>query len=163
MDLSSDLIQAADAKGIPINKEEIVTMTAEDLAFAATSIAGSEQIPATRFNDGVDVAFVYLNSPDSGIPAGFYRLNARANASDIRVGSYSGTVGLIDQDGLEVTRLAASFETATLTVPTPLPFPRTMISSRIDTLSINRKKLKEVWVVAVLGYNHIIIALYDEK
>ncbi|MCE9672776.1 hypothetical protein LY474_33720 [Myxococcus stipitatus] len=100
-----------------LNKEQIVTSTSEKITFAGTSIAGFEQVPAARFAEGVDAAFVYVNAPELGIPEGHYRVNARANEEDIQVGKYPGTVGLIDKDGKEVVKLPANIETFSLTVP----------------------------------------------
>lgn len=132
-DPRGDLIAAASAARVPINVEQIVTATSEKVAVTATSVAGFEQVPATRFPVGVDVGFVYLNAPESGIPAGFYRLNARASSTDVRVGTYPGSVSLFSGDGREVARLPATMETSSLQVPQPLPFARTLVDARIDT------------------------------
>lgn len=131
-DLAAELASAADERGISINKEQIVTTTAENVTFAGTSIAGFEEVPATEFPNGVDVGFVYVDAPELDLPAGFYALNAHANEEDIREGSYEGTVGLVDQDGQEVARVAATFQTFSVTVPKPLPFERTQVEARTE-------------------------------
>jgi hypothetical protein len=69
---------------------------APGVSFAGTRIAGFEDVPATRLPEGADAGFIYLDAPASGIPTGFYRLNARAEAP--RLGSYDGSVGLISAD-----------------------------------------------------------------
>ncbi|MFP2933349.1 hypothetical protein ACLESO_51025 [Pyxidicoccus sp. 3LG] len=131
-DLATELASAADERGIPINQEQLVTTTSESITFAGTSIAGFEQVSAAEFPYGVDVGFVYIDAPELDLPAGFYTLNAHANEEDIRVGTYEGTVGLIDQEGQEVARVAATFETSSITVPEPLPFERTQVEVRTE-------------------------------
>lgn len=150
VDLPGDLIQAAASAGIPINQGQIVTATSETITAAATSIAGFEQIPATRFPQGVNVGFVFLNAPSLGIPAGYYRLNATANAQDIRVGSYGGAVGFFSPSGAQVARLPATFETTSLSVPSPLPFPRTQVSLRIDTEQITGAAQRRSYLVIII-------------
>jgi hypothetical protein len=130
-DPKSDLIAAADKAGVKLNVEQIVTASSEDVTFVGTSIEGFEQVPATDLPKGVDAGFVYLDAPKSGIPAGFYRLNAHADEKVIQKGTYQGTVGLIGADGKEVTRLAATMETSSLSVPNPLPYARTRLETRI--------------------------------
>ncbi|MBZ4421503.1 hypothetical protein [Myxococcus sp. RHSTA-1-4] len=130
-DPRTDLFKAAEAAGVPINHEQTVTATAEGITFAGTSIAGFEQVPATRFPEGVDVGFIYLDAPETGIPTGFYRLNAHANREDVRLGTYPGTVGLISGDGKEVARVPATMDTFSMEVPEALPFPRTLMDARI--------------------------------
>ncbi len=56
------------------------------------------------------VAFIYIDNPEAGMPAGHYRVNVRANPEDIHEGKYAGTASLIDKDGKKVARLPADIE-----------------------------------------------------
>ncbi|MFP2911041.1 hypothetical protein ACLESD_39605 [Pyxidicoccus sp. 3LFB2] len=130
-DPREQLIKAAEEAGVKLNREEIVTASSKDVNFVGTSIEGFEQVPATDLPKGVDAGFVYLDAPATGIPAGFYRLNAHANEEDIQKGTYQGTVGLIGADGKEVARMPATMETSSLSVPNPLPYARTRMETRV--------------------------------
>lgn len=158
-DLPGELVKAAQERGVPINKEQIVTTTAEKLTFAGTSVAGFEQIPAPQFSKGVDVGFVFLDAPELGIPAGHYKLNARANDKDIRVGTYAGTVGFVGKDGQEVARVGASFETSTLTVPKPLPFERTQVEARAQVDVQQGALLRRYIVIVIICPNGTVIVI----
>lgn len=126
------LIDAAHAAKVPINVEEIVSATSKNVTFVGTSIAGFEQVPATEFPNGTDVAFAYVDFPAAGIPAGYYRLKTHAASDDITVGTYPGTTEFISLDGKVVARLPSSIDTHSLEVPNPLPFPRTVVETSID-------------------------------
>ncbi|MCP3162138.1 hypothetical protein [Myxococcus qinghaiensis] len=126
------LIDAAHAAKVPINVEEIVSATSKNVTFVGTSIAGFEQVPATEFPNGTDVAFAYVDFPAAGIPAGYYRLKTHAASDDVTVGAYPGTTEFISLDGKVVARLPSSIDTHSLEVPNPLPFPRTVVEASID-------------------------------
>jgi hypothetical protein len=128
-DTRAALFKAAEAAGVPLNHEQTVTTSAPGVSFAGTSIAGFEKVPATRLPEGVDAGFIYLDAPNSGIPAGFYRLNARA--SKPQVGTYEGVVSLIAQDGKEVVKLPASMETWSMEVPSELPYEQTLMEAQL--------------------------------
>ncbi|MFY2560762.1 hypothetical protein ACN469_24370 [Corallococcus terminator] len=116
-DLPGDLSVAAQEAGVPIHPGLISTSTSDLFVVSAGAVVGLEDISALQYAQGVDVAFVYLDAPGSTIPKGYYRLNAMAKASDIRVGTYAGSVGFFDKAGQEVARVAATFETASVTRP----------------------------------------------
>ncbi|MCY1023641.1 hypothetical protein [Pyxidicoccus sp. MSG2] len=156
-DPKAQLIEAADKAGVKLNVEQIVTASSEDVNFVGTSIQGFEQVPATDLPKGVDAGFVYLDAPRSGIPAGFYRLNAHADEKDIQKGTYQGTVGLIGADGKEVTRLAATMETSSLSVPNPLPYARTRLETRIGTHNPERQDIIIIIIHCPNGTTIIIV------
>ncbi|QSQ19147.1 hypothetical protein JY651_27785 [Pyxidicoccus parkwayensis] len=156
-DPRSDLIAAADKAGVKLNVEEIVTASSKDVTFVGTSIEGFEQVPATDLPKGVDAGFVYLDAPASGIPAGFYRLNAHANKEDVQKGTYPGTVGFIGADGKEVARVAATMETSSLTVPNPLPYARTRLETRIGTQNPERQDIIIIIIHCPNGTTIIIV------
>lgn len=135
------LLEAANRAQVPINFEQIVTATSENVALVGTSIAGFEQIPATQFANGTNIAFVYLDLPASGIPAGYYRLRTTAARQDITVGNYPGTTEFISQDGKVVARLPSSIDTTSLQVPNPLPYPRTLVDATIEESDAKRLTL----------------------
>ncbi|NOK21619.1 hypothetical protein [Corallococcus carmarthensis] len=110
-ELKTELAQGAKEQGLAINEEEIGTLTSEFATVVATNIAGYEKVPATDYAKGVDAAFVYIDSPEAGIPAGHYRVNVRAKPEDIKVGKYKAIASLIDKDGKEVAQRATVIET----------------------------------------------------
>ncbi|WP_164020763.1 hypothetical protein [Pyxidicoccus trucidator] len=110
-DLKSELFKAAQEQATPLDAEGVVTLTLPQAALAGTPIEGYEKLPASEFAKGVDAAFIYIDNPEAGIPAGHYRVNVRANPEDIHEGKYQGTASLIDKDGKEVARLPADIET----------------------------------------------------
>ncbi|RKH02475.1 hypothetical protein D7V97_27815 [Corallococcus sp. CA053C] len=104
-DRKAELLQEAKAQALALNEEQISTLTAETATVVATNIAGFEKVPATDYAQGVDAAFLYLDAPETGLPAGHYRVSVQANPDDSQVGKYRGIASLIDKDGKEVARL----------------------------------------------------------
>jgi len=130
--LAEKLASSAEAARISINTEETATLTAPGVTLATSSIKGFEQVPATDFAKGADVGYLYLDAKGSGLPAGNYLLRAHADEKAIQVGDYDGTVDLVDADGKVVRTLKADISTSSLSVPDPLPFPRTRVSTSVD-------------------------------
>lgn len=155
------LFKAAEEAGVPLNHAQTVTASAEGVTFAGTSVAGFEQVPATRFPEGVDVGFVYLDAPRSGIPAGFYRLNAHANREDIQQGTYRGTVGLISGDGKEVARVPAQMDTWSMEVPSPLPFERTSLEARIQPRDFGHPAERIIIIIIRCPNGTTIVIIFD--
>lgn len=153
------LFKAAEEAGVPLNHAQTVTASAEGVTFAGTSVAGFEQVPATRFPEGVDVGFVYLDAPRSGIPAGFYRLNAHANEEDIQKGTYRGTVGLISGEGKEVARVPAQMDTWSMEVPSPLPFERTSLEARIQPRDFGHPAADRIIIIIIRCPNGTTIVI----
>ncbi|MBZ4372737.1 hypothetical protein K8612_13845 [Corallococcus sp. AS-1-6] len=110
-ELKGELVRGAKEQGLSLNEAEIGTLTSEQATVVATSIAGYEKVPAAEYAKGVDAAFVYIDSPEAGIPAGHYRVNVRARPEDIQVGKYKAIASLIDKDGKEVAQRATVIET----------------------------------------------------
>jgi hypothetical protein len=131
-DPKAQFAAAAAAGGYPINTEETVMLSHQDITLVVSSIAGYEHVPSSGFIEGADMGFMYLDDPTSEIPTGYYRLNAQAAADAIQVGEYTGTVRLIDVDGQTVASLPANFQTSSLDVPAELPFPRTTASAYVS-------------------------------
>jgi hypothetical protein len=127
--LKQQLIDAAAKDGSLLQTDEMVTLAGNGLTFAGGSIVGFEQVPSTALAGGVDFGYTYLDAPQSGIPTGIFRLRAHANAQDIKIGDYPGTVDYIDSTGMVVATVAATVESSSLTVPNPLPFPHTTVGA----------------------------------
>jgi hypothetical protein len=130
--LAEKLARSAEAAGVPINTEETVTVTAPGVNLATTSIRGFEQVPATDFAKGSDFGYLYLDTPTRELPAGGYKMRVHADADAIQLGQYPGTVDLIDANGKVARTVAADIGTSSLSVPEPLPFPRTRVSAWVD-------------------------------
>ncbi|CAM3163529.1 hypothetical protein G4177_02900 [Corallococcus sp. ZKHCc1 1396] len=129
-DPRAQLHEAAKQAGVDINPQETVVVSKDGMTFAGSSLAGFEHVPATALPDGADFGFVYLDAPQAGIPAGHYKLRARAAAEDIQVGEYRGEVDVIDASGKAVARLPATMQTSSVEVPNPLPFARTTVDAQ---------------------------------
>ncbi|MBZ4409788.1 hypothetical protein K8640_16405 [Myxococcus sp. XM-1-1-1] len=131
-DLPGALSVAAQEAGVPIHAGRISTATSDLYVASAGAVVGLENISALQYAQGVDVAFVYLDSPSSNIPVGYYRLRATAKAGDIQVGTYSGSVGFFDLAGQEVARVVATFETTSVTTSEggPVPAARVLIGGK---------------------------------
>lgn len=128
-DTREALFKAAAESGVKLNLEQTVTASSESITFAGSSIAGFEQIPATRLPRGVDAGFIYLNAPESGIPADFYRLHTQA--PNPQKGVHEGTVSLVSRSGKVVAQLPATLETWSMEVPRPLPYERTLMEAQL--------------------------------
>ncbi|NRD49220.1 hypothetical protein D7Y27_32445 [Corallococcus sp. AB004] len=162
-DVAASLAAVAQEQGFPINAAQAMTMTTDGLVFSAATFEGLEQTPPTQYAEGVDVAFVYMDVPDSDIPAGYYRLKATAKAEDIQVGTYAGSVGFFDLTGKEVVRVDASFETSALSDPTPGPFTPARVTIRggfgphpKDYLRLMRNPIAVIYT----GYGVLVVYAY---
>jgi hypothetical protein len=127
--LKQQLIDAAAKDGNQLQTDEMLTLSSNGITLASGSIVGFEQVPSTALAGGVDFGYTYLDAPQSGIPTGIYRLRAHANAQDIKIGDYPGTVDYIDSTGKVVATVASTVESSSLTVPNPLPFPHTTVGA----------------------------------
>jgi hypothetical protein len=127
--IKQQVIDAAAKDGNLLQTDEMLTLSSNGITLAGGSIVGFEQVPSTALAGGVDFGYTYIDGPQSGVPTGIYKLRAHANAQDITVGDYPGTVDYIDSTGKVVTTVAATVESSSLTVPNPLPFPHTTISA----------------------------------
>ncbi|AKQ70528.1 hypothetical protein A176_007440 [Myxococcus hansupus] len=130
-DARAQLKTAADEAGYAINDRQTVSASAEGMTAVVSSIAGFEQVPASGFINGADMGFMYWDAQESEIPSGYYLLNVQANAEDIHVGEYGGTVRFMDLSGNIVASLPATIQTWSLDVPEDLPFPETTVSLMI--------------------------------
>lgn len=147
------LVTAAEEAGIPIYTEELIVLTHGEDSLAAAPIQGFEKIPASAFAGGVDMAYAYINFPESSsIPSGTYLLRGRAAESDIHEGEYGGTVDLVNADGGVVASLPARIHTFSTTVPDPLPYPRTVLTGAWKTVGdiepppMGAKKAKPIFL-----------------
>lgn len=131
-ELRAKLADAAKEAGVDVNTDDILTSVGEGLTVATATITGYEGVPGSALPGGVDAGFIYLDAEGSGIPAGFYSLRASANRGDLRVGEFPGTVDLVDADDKTVARLPATINAFSLSVPEPLPFPRTIITQDVQ-------------------------------
>lgn len=154
-DPKAQLAKAAESAGVQINPTETVSVSKDGLTFVGSSIAGFENVPATRLPAGTDFGFMYLDAPGSGIPAGYYRLNAQASAQDVRVGDYRGSVDLIDASGKTVARVPAAMQTVSMEVPNPLPFARTTVDA-----SFRQTNLIGGYPDRLTRWHHTIIIIY---
>jgi hypothetical protein len=121
------LLEAADEAGVEVRAEEVYVVARGEESIVAAPIAGWESIPATQLSQGVPFAFAYLSSGDIGVPAGYYTLRGRAEVSS--VGVVDATIELLDRGGEVAGQLPAVAEIHSLTVPQPLPFERSFITS----------------------------------
>lgn len=127
--LATQLQAAAEARGISIQTEQMLTISRPDATFVSASVTGFEDVPATELPNGVDFGFAYLDAPGSGLPAGYYTL--RANAVDVRLGQFDATVQLIDDDGNVAAELAGVVDAFSLDVPEPRPFAQTVVGGGV--------------------------------
>jgi hypothetical protein len=156
-DTREALFKAAAEAGVKLNQEQTVTATAPGVSFAGTSIAGFEQVPATQLTKGADAGFIYLDAPETGIPTGYYRLNARAEAPQL--GTYEGTVGLISADGKEVARVPATMETWSMEVPSTLPYAQTRMSAQLDRDPMGEQPARIIIIIRCPNGTTIIIII----
>ncbi|RKG92851.1 hypothetical protein [Corallococcus terminator] len=154
-DPRAQLHEAAKKAGVDINPEETVTVSKDGLTFAGSSIAGFEQVPASALPEGVDFGFTFLDAPQAGIPAGYYKLRARAAAEDIQVGEYRGEVDVIDASGKAVARLPATMQTSSVEVPKPLPFARTTVDAQFRQTNFIGGRPDQL-----SRYHHTLIIIY---
>ena len=101
----TSLEQAASSSKLRINSEEMITVLHAKSTLVMAPLRDFDGSPATELHKGVDSVFAYVDSPDRGIPAGFYTLRVTANPTE--VGEAEGTVEYVDlerQGGAQVRR-----------------------------------------------------------
>lgn len=130
----AELLQSAKAQGLAIQDEQIGTLDSDSGTIVASVIDGFDKLPDTEYAKGVDAAFVYINAPEAGIPAGHYRVHVQADPADIRVGKYKATATLIDKDGKEVAKRATTIESFAVPLKTASAGYRTQLGIQQHTL-----------------------------
>ena len=119
--------QAATSSKLRINSEEMITVLHAKSTLVMAPLRDFDTSPATELHKGVDSVFAYVDSPDRGIPAGFYTL--RVTADPTEVGEIEGTVEYVDsrrKGGAQVR--ARTVDVHSLSLPDPMPFPHAVIS-----------------------------------
>lgn len=127
-DPKSELVTAAAEAGVPIYPEELMVMVHGENTFAVAPVKGFENAPAGALSGGSDMAFAYIDFPGSTIPTGNYTLRPKAPEDSIHPGEYEGTLDLVSTAGDVVASLPLKMNTFSMTVPNPLPYPRTVIT-----------------------------------
>lgn len=127
------MVEAARDAGIAIYPDQMSSASNDEASVTAATLKGYEQVPPANLAKGTDVGFIHLDAPRSGIPAGFYRLRASADPSEVRVGRFDVDVDLVDGSGRVVATVPGSAEASSLSVPNPLPFERTAARTSISS------------------------------
>jgi hypothetical protein len=99
------LEKAAATSKMRINSAEMITMMRAKSTLVMAPLSDFDTSPATELPKGVDSVFAYVDSPDRGIPAGFYTL--RVTADPTTVGEIDGTVEYVDLRGRVIRKAAA--------------------------------------------------------
>jgi hypothetical protein len=120
------LEKAATSSKLRINTAEMITVLHAKSTLVMAPLRDFDTSPATELPKGVDSVFAYVDSPDRGIPAGFYTL--RVTAAPTKVGEIDGTVEYVDSRGKAVHKSEAHIDVHSLTLPDPMPFPHAVIS-----------------------------------
>lgn len=124
----TSLEQAATSSKLRINSDEMITVLHAKSTLVMAPLRDFDTSPATELHKGVDSVFAYVDSPDRGIPAGFYTLRVTANPTE--VGQTEGTVEYVDPRGKVVHKSGAEVDVHSLSLPDPMPFPHAVISLR---------------------------------
>lgn len=128
-----EMVQAAEKAGVSIYPDQMSSAASDGASVTAATIKGYEQVPPADLAKGTDIGFIHLDAPKSGIPAGFYRLHASADSSEVRVGKFAASVDLVDGSGKVVATVPATADASSLAVPDPLPFERTAVRTSISS------------------------------
>ena len=120
------LDKAATSSKRPINTAEMITVLRDKSTVVMAPLRDFDVSPATELHKGVDSVFAYVDSPDRGIPAGFYTLRVKAHA--IEVGEIDGIVEYVDLNGRVALKSGAHIDVHSLTLPDPMPFPHAVIN-----------------------------------
>jgi hypothetical protein len=151
------MIEAAQAAGVAIYPDQMVSASNDAASVTAATIRGYEQVPPAALARGTDVGFIHLDAPKSGIPAGFYRLHASADPADVRVGKFDVNVDLVDGSGKVVATVPGSADASSLTVPSPLPFARTAIRASVPSWNTNEP---QSIIIIIICPNGVIIIIW---
>jgi hypothetical protein len=127
-----ELARAARAAGIAVNTTEMVELFRDGVNFSGAPMAGLESIPARELANGVDVAFIHLDAPSSGIPAGDYVVRAQSNATGVTLGENEVTVDLVSTDGSFVVTQTGVANVWSQTVPSNPPYPNSVAGVALD-------------------------------
>lgn len=130
-DSENDLIQAAQAAGVSINTTEMVELFRDGVELISAPIQGLETVPATELPDGVDVGFIHLDAPGTGIPAGHYTVRARSGAGGVTLGENDVTVDFVDGAGNVVASQQAVADVWSETVPSDPPYANTVAGTAL--------------------------------
>lgn len=148
-----ELSRAAQAAGVAVNTTEMVELFRDGVRYSGAPMAGLESIPASELVDGVDVAFIHLDAPSSGIPAGDYIVRARSNASSVTLGENEVTVDLVSTDGTVTVSQPGVANVWSQTVPTDPPYANSVAGVALDmpNPAIFRIVLR-VWIFCPNGW-----------
>ena len=124
----SAFLDAATAAGAPVRAEEIVNRSSGTDTFTIAPITSWENTPATALRDGADIAFIYVSGATETIPAGYYKVRARADVS--QPGTIPARIEFIDPKGNVAGTAAGTTNVHSLTLPESASTRRTFVTVR---------------------------------
>jgi hypothetical protein len=151
------MVQAAEKASVAIYPDQMSSASNDEASVTAATLRGYEQVPPAALARGTDVGFIHLDAPRSGIPAGFYRLRASADPSEVRVGEFGVDVDLIDGSGKVVATVPGRADASSLTVPNPLPFERTTVRASVPSWTTNEP---QSIIIIIICPNGVIIIIW---
>lgn len=152
-DQRAQLKAAATQAGVRISTREMLSVLRDDLTFLGAPMEGFEQVPARRLADGpVDVGFVYIESPQSRIPVGYYTLRARTQDGQVAVGDLMGSVDLVNTDGETVATFKSLIRVESLDVPVRAEYNRTLFTGGVDANHDTGYRMINVWIICPNGW-----------
>lgn len=151
------MVRAAEEAGVAIYPDQMSSAASDGASVTAATIKGYEQVPPSDLAKGTDIGFIHLDAPKSGIPAGFYRLHASADPSEVRVGKFAASVDLVDGSGKVVATVPATAEASSLSVPEPLPFARTAVRTSISS---GHEYEPQSIIIVIICPNGVIIIIW---
>lgn len=109
-----------------INTRGMLSFLREDSTVIVAPLRSFDASPATNLPRGVDSAYAYIDSPERGIPAGFYTL--RVSAKTVQLGTVPGTLEFVDTHGKIARRSDIQIDITSLTLPEQPAFPHSIVS-----------------------------------
>ncbi len=120
-DLSTELktgfVKAAEAAGVPVAGDKIITITRARALFMSAGRIGLDQLTLQQMNAGVDIGFILVLAPDEAarrIPNGFYSVRM---SGDGKAALSDRTGKLVAELPLKATRVAKPMKGGNKAVP----------------------------------------------
>jgi hypothetical protein len=160
-DVKSELFETAKAQGAALDTERFTTLAIPEASVAAAPILDLAKVPDAEFAKGVDVAFLYLDNPETKIPAGHYRVQVSAKPEDIKAGRFQGVATLLDKDGKPVAELPAAIESKGSSARYGTFGGRTNLGINQDVTHYNLDRFRSrVYVILYSGGRVVVLDLF---
>lgn len=124
---------AANSFGVSLNQSSYVTAKAGSIEYEGAIIAGYENVPVSKYHEGVDVAIIRFQSKLFGIPDGYYKFRTVADAPITKTGKQVVSTQILNEAGDVIHTWRKQVDVTSIDLPKGLQMGPLSAVLKVDT------------------------------